>query len=392
VTPRVLLAWEGGAGRGHISTMRTVARALDGVAICDAAVNSMRHAAELAPHCELVFPGSAFAIDKRRRSRGGNEPICSWADHLGDLGFGDAAFLVARIGWWIAAIRARVASVVVADFAPVATLAARVLGLRTAVIGTGYLAPPPGLAAFPILVPALSVAHYDEADLLAAVNTALAHYGAAPLARFSDIYQCDAFFPHTIPALDPYAGHRAAPYLQPVATDMPTAGNGDEIFGYFSTDEPRDDVLLEALRRLGPLLRLHMPGLKPEQAAVLAAAGVKVERAPLPLHEIAARSRFCLNAGQHGTLCMAMAMGLPQFAIPRHLEHAYHADKARQLGCVAVVSRFERDPDIIVARIMASYEDAGQRRRARAVAGEHRAELCGPLQPQLRQRLMPLLS
>ncbi|KRA56053.1 hypothetical protein ASD80_01940 [Devosia sp. Root635] len=387
-----MLAWEGGAGRGHISTLRSIARALDGLAICDAAVNNMQHAAELAPYCDLVFPGSAFGIDSSRRTMGGDEPICSWADHLGDLGFGDAEFLIARLGWWIETLRARASSVVVADFAPLATLAARILGLGSAVIGTGYLAPPPGLERFPILVPSLTVAHYDEADLLTAVNAALAHYGTAPLARFSDIYQSHLSLPQTIAALDAYAGQRDAPYLPPVEASTPLAADGDEIFGYFSTDEPRDEPLMEALRRLGPLLRLHLPGLSPAQIETLAAAGVKVTPGPLPLADIAARSRLCLNAGQHGTLTMAMAMGLPQFAIPRHLEHAYHADRGRDLGCVDAITRFERDPAAIVARIMASYENAAQRQRARSVAMDYRDQLCGPVRDLLAQRLAPLLA
>ena len=387
-----MLAWEGGAGRGHISTLRTIARALDGVAVCDAAVNSMLHAAELAPHCDLVFPGSAFGIDKSRRTRGGGESICSWADHLGDLGFGDVEFLIARIGWWIEAIRARAATLVVADFAPLATLAARILGLRAAVIGTGYLAPPAGLERFPILVPALSVPHYDEAQLLASVNAALAHYGTASLARFSDIYQCHLSLPQTIAALDPYAGQRDVPYLPPVDADTPLAGDGDEIFGYFSTDEPRDLALMEALRRLGPLLRLHMPGLSPDQIEILTTAGVTVVHGPVPLADIAARSRLCLNAGQHGTLTMAMAVGLPQFAIPRHLEHAYHAEKGSNLGCVDRITRLERDPAVIQARIMTTYEGEAMRHRARTIADDYRDQLCGPVRDILRHRLLPLLA
>lgn len=392
MTTRVLLAWEGGAGRGHISTMRSIARALDGVAICDAAVNTMLHAAELAPYCDLVFPGSAFGIDRSRRTHGGNEAICSWADHLGDLGFGDVDFLVTRLGWWIQAIRARGSTVVIADFAPLATIAARILGLGSAVIGTGYLAPPPGLDRFPILVPALSVAHYDEGGLLAAVNTALAYYGTAPLQRLSDIYQCDVFLPQTIAALDPYAGQRDVDYLPPVEANMPQAGEGNEIFGYFSTDEPRDEALLEALRRLGPLLRLHLPGLSPEQITTLESSGVKVQRGPMPLADIAARTRLCLNAGQHGTLSMAMAMGLPQFAIPRHLEHAWHADRGHDLGCVRVITRHERDPAVIVAGIMAAHADAELSSQARAVAARHATELTGPVGALLRQRLLPLLG
>lgn len=392
MTCRVLLAWEGGAGRGHISTLRSIARALEGIAICDAAVNDMRHAAELAPYCELVFPGSAFGIEKSRRTLGGDEPVCSWADHLGDLGFGDTEFLITRLGWWIEAIRARAATLVIADFAPLATLAARILGLRAVVIGTGYLAPPAGLDRFPILVPALAVAHHDEAHLLASVNAALDHFGTAPLARFSDIYQCHLSLPQTIAALDPYAGQRDVPYLPPVEAGMPLAGDGDEIFGYFSTDEPHDEALMEALRRLGPLLRLFLPGLSPDQIATLTAAGVKVQRGPIPLAEIAASSRLCLNAGQHGTLTMAMAMGLSQFAIPRHLEHAYHAEKARGLGCLDSITRFERDPAAIVAAVMAAYENATQRQRARSVAAEHGDQLCGPVGDMLRQRLSPLLG
>lgn len=392
MTSRVLLAWEGGAGRGHISTLRSIARALDGVAICDAAVNTMLHAAELAPYCDLVFPGSAFAIDKRRRQLGGSEPICSWADHLGDLGFADTRFLIERIGWWIEAIRARASSAVVADFAPLASLAARILGIGSAIIGTGYLAPPPGLERFPVLVPSLTVAHYDEASMLAAVNAALDHFGAPPVERLSDIYQCDVFLPQTIAALDPYAGQRDVPYLPPVDTGMPLAGAGEEIFGYFSTDEKRDDALLEALRQLGAVLRLHMPGLSPEQMATLSGAGVKVETSPLTLAAIAGHSRLCLNAGQHGTLTMAMAMGLPQLAIPRHLEHEYHAQKGRALGCVRIISRFEREPQAIVGAILAAYEHAGLREQARAIADSHRDQLCGPLQATLRQRLAPMLA
>lgn len=391
MTQRVLLAWEGGAGRGHISTLRNIALALQGQATCDAAVNSTLHAGELAPFCDLVFHGSSLVIDKQRRTVGGLEPICSWADHLGDLGFADADFLIGRIGWWIQAIRARAANVVVADFAPVATLAARVLGLGSVVIGTGYLAPPPGLEQFPQLAPHLSLPHYHEDQLLDAVNAALAHFGAAPLLRFSDIYQCDVFLPQTIAALDPYAGQRAAAYLAPVDQGVPLAGQGDEIFGYFSTDEHRDEALLEALRRLGPLLRLHMPGLSNDQRSVLAGAGVMQQQGPAPLDVLAARTRLSLNAGQHGTLCMALALGLPQLAIPRHLEHAYHAQRGRDLGCVDIIQRRERDPAAIHGGIMAAYETSQRRQHARDVAHHHRDQLCGPLQETLRRRLAPLL-
>jgi len=56
--PRVLLAWEGGAGRGHVVTLKVIAQALGDDVICDAALCRMDHAIELEAYCDSVFPGA----------------------------------------------------------------------------------------------------------------------------------------------------------------------------------------------------------------------------------------------------------------------------------------------------------------------------------------------
>ena len=123
-TGRVLLAWEGGAGRGHIVTLKTIAEALGPGFVYDAALCRMDYAAEIAPLCELVFPGAWLGFNPARRRAAGNPGTATWADFLGDLGFADPARLIAQIDWWLTTIAARQSSLMVGDFSPIAMLAA----------------------------------------------------------------------------------------------------------------------------------------------------------------------------------------------------------------------------------------------------------------------------
>ncbi|MET0360442.1 MAG: hypothetical protein ABW048_01695, partial [Sphingobium sp.] len=69
--PRILLAWESGAGRGHIVTLRTVAEALGPAFAYDAALCVIDHAGELAPLCEMVFPGARLFVNPAVRGAPG---------------------------------------------------------------------------------------------------------------------------------------------------------------------------------------------------------------------------------------------------------------------------------------------------------------------------------
>lgn len=391
--PRVMLAWEGGAGRGHAVSLARIAQALGEHCTFDAAMCRLEHASVLEPHCELVFQGAGYITSLERRPGPARTSAATWADHLGDIGFSDPDLLIRQIRWWLAVFQARASTAVVADFAPCATLAAHVAGLTTIVTGTGYLAPPAGLDEFPVFLPEYAERHHDEPLLLDAVNTALAAFGTAPLSRFSDIYCCNLPVIQTIAAMDPFVANRTEPYLPPIDRSMPRSlGGGDEIFIYFSTDERDDLPLLTAIESLGAKVRLFMSNIPDGLAERMTATGVKVERAPMPFEDIARRSRMTVNAGQHGSLCAALGMGLPQLAIPRHLEHLYHARRAADLGSARVLSRAERDPAAIRAAILEVYESPSMGETARELSASLAPDLAGPLDAMLRDRLVPLLA
>ncbi|GLK77124.1 hypothetical protein GCM10008171_23780 [Methylopila jiangsuensis] len=388
---RALLAWEGGAGRGHLLHLRAVAEALGGRFAFDAALCRMEHAAEIAPVCDVVVQGAALYDREPRRRGPGAVGAATWGEFMGDMGFGDAEVLRVQIGWWIEAMKARRAELVVADFAPCAQLAARALGLPVIVTGVGYAVPPPDLDAFPVFLTDRTARLHDEAAMVAAVNAAGAAFGLAPIDRLAAVYRADVALARTLPMLDPYDGLRAEPPLPPLADvpDAPSAGEGDEVFAYFSTTERNDPALMEAICDLGAPVRLFLPGADDALAAQLEARGVLVERAPVPVDLIARRSRLALHAGQHGALCMALACGLPQAAAPQHLEQLYHARRAQEAGVLTLLPRGERDPAALRAILRAALADEDAAKRARALAHELRP-LFGDARAAIRSRLSTL--
>lgn len=390
---RVLLAWESGAGRGHIITLKTVAEALGGAFAYDAALCVMDHAGELEPLCELVFPGARLFVDEARR-RGPEAPrTATWGEFMGDTGFCDPAFLATQVAWWQDVLKARATDLLVADYAPCALMAAYSLGIPSVAVGTGYGIPPRDLETFPVFLPDFSERLYDEREMVAGINAALTPLGVPPLRYLSDVYRRSRELVRTLDVLDPYASTRGQALLPPVAdVASPAKLRGDEIFAYFSTTELRDQGLVEAMVTLDLPLRAFCPGIDPAIAQRFAQAGIIVERAPVPVGDIARRSRMVVHAGQHGILCLGLSAGLTQIAIPQHLEQLYHARRCEELGAGRVVGLADRTPAAFRDAIRGAYVDTEAGDRARSVAESLRAQFAASSQDLIRDRLLPLLA
>ena len=391
--PRVLLAWEGGAGRGHVVTLKAMAQALGPSHHYEAALCRMMHAAELAPLCQAVYPSAGLYLHAGPRKAAGWPRTASWADFLGDLCFAVPERLQIQFDWWLDVLRTRRIDLVIADFAPVSLLAARALDIPGVCAGTGYSAPPAGMEAFPVLMPHHAVLVHDEAALLANANAVLASVHAPPLERFSDLYGAALSMPRTIRQLDPYDGRRRQPLLPPLNEALPRGvPAGKEVFVYFSTFETAYAPLVDAICRLNLPVRAYMPGVDPVIAARVAASGAIVETGPVSVELIAARSRLFLNAGQHGSLCMGLGLGLPQLAFPQHLEHEYHARRARDLGTLDMVPFRQWSAARIVEAAHALYHDAARLSLARDVADALYPDLFGNIGALVRERVQPLLE
>ena len=390
---RVLLAWEAGAGRGHVVTLARVARALEGLAVCDAALGWMDHAGEIAPHVDLAYHGARLPYDfdghKARRAPAN----ATWADFLLDCQFADPDKLHSNVAWWVETMQVRGIGLVVADYAPRALMAARVLGIPSLAIGTGYGIPPADLESFPVFLPEYAQREADEAAMVEAINLSLAPLGYQPIRFLPEIYARSGDLLRTLPMLDPYRASRdPADYLPPV-TDYAGAapGTGREMFCYFSSYELENPALVEALETSGLPTFAYLPGASDEVRARLKRAGMAISDRPLPVTEITARARLMFTSGQHGILSLGMAAGLRQVFLPQHLEHLYMSRRAEAGGVGRVIWPRTASANEIVDVLHTTWGDVAMGERVQEMARELASGFVTDDAGLLRERLLPYL-
>ncbi|MEW9838280.1 glycosyltransferase [Mesorhizobium marinum] len=373
-------------------TLRTVAEAIRDRFTFDAALCRLQFKDELAAFCEPVQgPWLPFS-DEYRKSKG-NPRTATWGEFMGDIGFRRPEILRESIGWWQGVMRECEISLVIADSAPCALMAARGLGIPSVAVGTGYLVPPSQMRTFPVLLPQHSTRIHDEAEIVDTINSVVPEFGIPPLERLPEAYAATDQLAFTLDMLDPYAAQRTSTLLPPIMGSAPEpAAGGEEIFVYFSTTEKSDPGLMEAIGSLGARVRLYLPGIDDALAEDLSGRGVLVERSPVPAELIAKRSKLMVNAGQHGTLCLGLAAALPQVCAPQQLEHQYNAEAAARRGSVRIADAADRVADRFRSIVLDAYEDAAMARNASDLAAELRPQFQANQRLSIRRRLAAVMD
>lgn len=387
-----LLAWEHGAGRNHIVTLKTVAEAVGDRFTFDAALCDLTHADELAGLCTPV-QGPWLPLSEDYRKARGNPPRATWGEFLGDVGFRRPEILRESIAWWQGVMRECDISLVIADCAPCALMAARGLGIPSISVSTGYLTPPPNMQRFPVLLPRYATSIYDEAETLQIVNSAIVEFGIPELKGLPEVYASTDQLAFSIDMLDPYAAWRQTPRLPPMmGGEVEPVSDGDEIFIYFSTTEMSDPGLVEAICNLGPPVRLFVPEINLGLAADLIWRGVDVEPEAISPGLIARRSRLMVNASQHGTVCICLSSGLPQVSIPGQLEQQFTADAVTGRGVMRQLDKATVTPESFRSTVLDAYEDAAMARRARDLAEELRPQFEINQRKTIRRRIADVMD
>lgn len=387
-----LLAWEGGSGRGHVVPLRTVAEAVRDRFSFDAALCRLDFKDELAGLCNPV-QGPWLPFSGEYRKSRGNPRTSTWGELMGDSGFRRPEILRESIGWWQGVMRECDTSLLIADNAPCALLAARGLGIPSVAIGGGYWTPPPNMDTFPVLLPRYSTRIYDEAEIVETINSVVPEFGVPKLERLPEVYTASDQLVFSLEMFDPYIEWRTQPLLAPIVGGTPEpASGGDEIFVYFSTTEKSDPGLMEAIGNLGVPVRAFIPGIEDPMAEDLARRGVHVERSPVPVDLVAKRTRLMVNAAQHGTLCLGLASGLPQVSVPQQREQQFNAEAAERLGVLVCVDDADRDAERFRSIVLDAYEDAAMAQRAKDLADELRPRFQENQRKLIRRRIAAVMD
>lgn len=394
----VLLANEAGGGRGHVTLLAAVARALGTDLEVHAAIPNLRHADELAPAKVERGPMLRYPPEARHNNRlVGN---ATWGDYLAGCGLTSPEIVRAHLRWWRRTIVQCDASVLVADYAPVALWAAQGLKaegweIEIISVGTGYGLPPARMQKFPQLLPDFAHRTTTENEVLAVLNAVATSENLPPLPSFPGIGMADHELAFTFDHLDPYDnwrsdGERFVPVLAPLSPA--SHGTGTELFIYFSRRELDDPALFEAVAGLPIPRRGFFPGASTETLDRLRQVGVIVETGALPMSEITARSRLVLSAGQHGLQCLATLAGLPQVAVPQHLEQLFHSRRSELHGGTRHVPLDQQTRETIRDTVLDTWSDTSLHATAHRVALELRAKYPADAMSDLASKFAPIVD
>ncbi|MFC3321350.1 glycosyltransferase [Mesorhizobium cantuariense] len=273
-------------------------------------------------------------------------PTNSYADILLASGYDGADELDGLLRSWITTLSLYKPDLLIADHAPTALLAARALGIRAMLVGTGFEIPP-AFDPFPSLI------HWRQANpdhllqsqnrALAAVNQVLSRRGIAALPSLSSLFATTPRLISSIKELDPYGVRPDVRYIG--AIDSPQSGKREKwvsksdskVFAYLHDGLEQLLPLIDGLRRADVEAICVFPGV-PKGELPPSGANVKIYNDMLDLENLLPETSLCISNGGNGLAGKCLAQGIPMLLMPIYLEQFITADRIVKLGAGMVVS------------------------------------------------------
>lgn len=357
----ILINWEMGGGRGHVVQLAPLARSLAarGHKVVAALREPGRGRAAFGAGAIPCLP----APFKHAPPDDPIKPPLTFAHILHNIGWSGHEELAGLCDSWRALYDLVRPDLVLSDFSPTALLAARGLGVRRVVIGSGFCVPPddsplPNLRPW-VKTPAADPQKLaaDERRVVATANDVLAEAGAPPLQRLTQLYgEVDETLLVTFPELDHYPQRIGAAYQGPLfgaeaaapAPQWPErrGPDGRKVFAYLK-NFPALAALLAALRDGGHAAVIVCDGVPVALRSQFSACRtIRFEDRPL---DIAAAARECelavLNAG-HGATAALLLAGKPVLLLPIHLEQGLLARAAVRNTGAALEASYKDGVDV----------------------------------------------
>jgi hypothetical protein len=369
--PTILLAWELGSGLGHVMRLRRLSARMSrhGVRLI-AAVKDPTAAQILAEQGVEVMQTPVWPAWSAIP-----QSSASMADSLAGYGFADEQTLRTLLTAWDRLLTSVKPDLVVADYAPAASLAARGRVPLT-LVGNGFTLPPDDLKTFPLLH-RVSAPIWPEATILDCVNKALKAIASKPIDRLPQIFSADYRSVQTFALLDPYRLCRSEPLAGPIVELIPTARQPDaeSIFAYLRHDRHLGPSVVEVLLPFAKRLRIFAPGLSEGQLAELARRGAKVESSPPPLASVLPSACLLIHLGGTNAACEAIAAGVPQLVLSTDIEKDLNGRAIEQAGIGRLIKIHDPAATLSSDLIQHMMDDDRMAERSAGLGYRHRQQL-----------------
>jgi UDP:flavonoid glycosyltransferase YjiC (YdhE family) len=333
-----LFAWELGDGLGHVGRILPIAQALrsKGHQIFFAAKDVTR---------VTQFDGSESLTLMQapiwmHRLYGVPSPM-SYAEIMLRAGFWDELSLTGLTQAWRSLYFLSRADVVVCEHAPCALFAAKVQGLKTVVMGNGFMCPP-DVDLLPAFVGAeaapLDRLRSAQARVMRTVQVTTTRLGVAPILLLGDVLRPNETMLTTWSELDPYP--RVNPrYFGPIAQISHGAepawngeASGKKVLAYLKAESPEIEPTLLALSQCGANVLLYCPGLSPELLGKHKSSRLVFSSVPVSIAQAIHQADLVVSHGGDSVVSAALHGGTAQWIVPTHSEQLGTARAVEKLG------------------------------------------------------------
>jgi rhamnosyltransferase subunit B len=335
---RVLFGWDNGLGTGYIDRLLLVADALaaEGHEPIFCVRDLITTAGRLA---QVRYPvlQSPVAI-------GQLDPITpqfipgSFADLLGASNFNNDTELMRLMLAWDILFQTIQPQLIVAEYAPVMSLAA--FGrYKLLAMGHGYILPPPNAAQFPIFDYTRSPLATQETllDICRRVQKARSLPQISTLPSFLG---GSAHVVTSYPEIDPYDRLRQEKAAGPLERYAPQPMPGEQRFyAYLSAEFPRLRLVLEGLVNARLQGSVYIKRITPPLRQFLVERGIAVLNAAPKLEQAVAEASIIVHHGGIATTMAAMGMGRPQALWPHVTDQSVTAQGIEALRVGEVIGR-----------------------------------------------------
>jgi UDP:flavonoid glycosyltransferase YjiC (YdhE family) len=367
---RVLICWELGNGLAYMEGLTAAAR------VIAKRGHEVHFAARDLSHAERLL-GDRFPFYQApthvMSSMALSHPM-TFADLLINFGYGNPAAVVSRVRAWRNLFDLVKPDIVRCAHAPGALLAARGTGIRSLVVGIGFLVPP-AQSPLPLL---RSWARDAKPERMAAreqavldnMNQSLAAIAAPGLASVGALYgDADIRELYTYPELDDYGPRDDVKYLGNFQPGMGAAPvwpdtSGKRIFAYLDPGESIP-MVLKTLAGTGQPVLAYLPHPPEEVVKLYASGNVKITDQPLDVVKTAALCDVGVSHGGHNIVGTFLAAGKPQLALPTVFPERVTAEKVAAYDAGLVARWDETDISQKLVRLM---HDTSFGEKAKAIA------------------------
>jgi hypothetical protein len=370
----ILIAWELGAGFGHIGHLIPIAQALKKKEhrVVASLSNLSRGGPPLTAVGVEVFPCPVEGY----RSPQAIFPTSTFAHVLHEVGFDREDILSSRVAAWCDLVAQVRPDLVLCDHSPTVLLALRDTGIKRAIIGTGFFCPPrSAFGEWPVPQPpsARRDLHKDAVQVLRNLNAVLGAREARPLESLRQLFdEVDANFLITVKELDHFPDRPNANYRG----ILRTIGGG--IVEWPVSDYPRVFAYLKPFPVLSQLIDwlsrsqlstlLFSDGVADQELRPAASGNLSVLTRPANMMQMGTECDLGITNANHGTICDLLLAGKPVLMIPLTSEQYLLAKRVETagMGLTAAANNID-EIRVLVRRLLetASFRAAAQRFQAR---------------------------